>query len=197
MPFPPGSERTPAFLLRGETMKLDQDMIIRRDPAGKPKAYKRPKNAVSAKKIDRFFEVLAMTCNVAEACRQAGLHDGTVYRMKNRDAAFRERWEGALEQGYDDLEMEMLHRARFGSTKTVTEEVEGKPVRTRTEHSFNDALGMYLLKAHRETVEKRRARMAAVAERERNEPTTEEKIERLRQMFERLPDEEEAAEAAG
>jgi hypothetical protein len=171
-------------------MTLDDEMIIRPDPAGKLKAYKRPKNAVSEGKIETFFEVLGMTSNVAEACRQAKLNDSTVYGMRSRDPEFRERWEVALEEGHVRLQMEMLHRARFGSEKTVTDSAEGKPVRTQIVHSYNDGLAMFLLKAHAATVEARRARMAALAEKRANEPTTEEKIERVRQMFERLPDEE-------
>ena len=58
-----------------------------------------------------FLEHLAATCNVARAAAAAGVTAQCVYRRRMTDAAFREGWGRALEQGFARLEASLLERA--------------------------------------------------------------------------------------
>jgi hypothetical protein len=75
----------------------------------------------------RFFEALRNGGNVRAACLAAGVGRTIVYRHRAQSAAFRGRWDEALEEATDVLEAEARRRALAGS----------------------DALLALLLKAHR------------------------------------------------
>ncbi len=96
-----------------------------------------------------FFEALAETSNVSQACQTAGVSAGSVYDLRRREPDFARRWIDALCEGYDILEMDLLHRLRAGELK----ETEGEtPPR-----KFDNANAMRLLAAHRATVARGRA----------------------------------------
>ena len=96
-----------------------------------------------------FFETLAETSNVSNACQVAKVNPGTVYEQRRKDPAFARKWIDALCEGYDILEMELLHRLRVGEAK----ESEGEaPIR-----KFDNANAMRLLAAHRASVARGRA----------------------------------------
>lgn len=49
---------------------------------------------------DKFFEVLAASCNVTLACKEARVSSAGVYRRRRKEAGFRSRWGEALATGY-------------------------------------------------------------------------------------------------
>ena len=58
-----------------------------------------------------FLDQLAATCNVTLAGEACGFTHAALYRRRRRDAAFAERWNAALGQGYVHLEALLLRRA--------------------------------------------------------------------------------------
>ena len=97
----------------------------------------------------RFLERLAMTSDVTKAVQHAGWTKTGVQQLKRTDKAFRAAWVEALAIGYEELEMEMLQRARKGIRKVLTTPNGEKPA-TVTE--FNDAQGFRLLMAHKQEI---------------------------------------------
>jgi hypothetical protein len=97
-----------------------------------------------------FLAKLAETSNVRQSCEHAGVNPGTVYDLRRRDPTFAKRWLEALCEGYDNLEMEMLHHLRVG---------EGAANASK----FNFAVALRMLLAHRETVGREKARRIDVS----------------------------------
>ena len=91
-----------------------------------------------------FLSALADTSNVSAAARRAGIATGTAYGARRADREFARDWRAALCEGYDNLEMELLHRMRSGQKPTA---------KTR----FDNATAFRLLLAHREEVSRERA----------------------------------------
>lgn len=101
-----------------------------------------------------FLEHLAVTANVAAAAEAAGMSKVQVYRIRRRDPAFRAAWSEALRQGYEALEIVLLHRAMHGVERPVFH--GGAQIGTVREYS--DAVAVRLLQLHRATVDGARAR---------------------------------------
>jgi hypothetical protein len=97
-----------------------------------------------------FLAELAATCNVAAAARKAGITTATVYEARRNDAAFGRKWQAALSEGYDNLELELLHRLRSG-------ELKPPPTRKKAVRTFDNANALRLLAAHREAAAQQRA----------------------------------------
>ncbi|QIG81577.1 hypothetical protein [Stakelama tenebrarum] len=95
-----------------------------------------------------FLEILRQTANVARAAREAGLSSSTVYSHRARFPGFARDWDAAVAEALDELESQLMERARNGVEKPVyyRGEVVGS-VRT-----YSDSLGMFLLKAKRPEV---------------------------------------------
>ncbi len=91
-----------------------------------------------------FLLVLAQTSNVSAAASAAGVQPSYPYKVKRDDNTFAQAWREALCEGYDNLELELLHRLRFGETK------DG-------DAKFDNANALRLLTQHRETVARQRA----------------------------------------
>jgi hypothetical protein len=92
----------------------------------------------------RFLTALAETSNVSAAARTAQVMPSLAYKVKRAENSFATQWREALCEGYDLLEMEVLHRLRFGEPK------DG-------DARFDNATALRLLSQHRETVAKERA----------------------------------------
>ncbi len=92
-----------------------------------------------------FLDTLAETSNVSEAARAAGINPSRAYKVRREEPAFRVKWNEALLEGYEHLEMETLHRLRMG--------VDGG----RDDRKFDIANALRLLTLHRETVARERA----------------------------------------
>ncbi|WP_197423762.1 hypothetical protein [Novosphingobium sp. CCH12-A3] len=107
-----------------------------------------PAQPVKAKKSNRpwrpvFLAVLAETSNVTAAAAAADIPASRAYKDKRDDGEFAARWREALCEGYDLLEIEVLHRLRFGEPKDGAK--------------FDNATALRLLSQHRETVARERA----------------------------------------
>lgn len=92
-----------------------------------------------------FLAALAETSNVTAAADKAGVTTAHVYRVKREEPEFARQWQGALCEGYDNLEFELLDRLRNG----IVSDGEGR--------KFDNAVALRLLGAHRESVGRERA----------------------------------------
>lgn len=100
-----------------------------------------------------FLAELAATSNVAASARVAGIDTARAYELRRRDPRFYREWQEALCEGYDHLEMNLLHRLREGEVKPASGAKRGVRV-------FDNATGLRLLVAHREAVTRQRAGIA-------------------------------------
>ena len=97
-----------------------------------------------------FLSELAATSNVSAAARKAGISTTTAYDTRRTNPEFNRKWLAALCEGYDHLEMELLHRLRTG-------EVKPAPGTKRGSRAFDNATTFRLLAAHRESAARQRA----------------------------------------
>lgn len=83
---------------------------------------KRSRREISQRSRDEFILSLSETCNVSLSAERAGMALSTVYKMRQRDAAFAAAWLRALDDGYQRLEMGLVQAALAA--------VEGPPADT-------------------------------------------------------------------
>lgn len=111
---------------------------------------------VKARK-DAFLAAFALTGNVSEAARRAGVTRTTPYGWAADEPDFKAAWDIAEQQAIDALELEARRRAELGVEDYVvsqgklvyiTDEETGetKPLVKRV---YSDTLMVLLLKAHR------------------------------------------------
>lgn len=99
----------------------------------------------TAAKRRRFLKALRQTGTVTVAAEAAGVARGAAYQLRKRDKTFRQAWDDALQAALDELEAELRRRAMQGVEQPVY--FGGKECgRIRT---YNDNLGIFLLRAHR------------------------------------------------
>lgn len=111
-----------------------------------PKTRKKYKSRVTFNKTkkERFLRELAKSCNVQRSADLTSVSIDTVYRHRRTDADFREQWARAIEIAYDELMLEMLRRARFGTEKAII--YGGKQVGVFND--LNDTMAIRLLSMH-------------------------------------------------
>ncbi|MEN9683361.1 MAG: hypothetical protein RLZZ427_1112 [Pseudomonadota bacterium] len=97
-----------------------------------------------------FLAELAATSNVTAAARMAGIATATAYDARRHNPEFNRAWQRALCEGYDHLEMELLHRLRSGEVKPATNARRGV-------RAFDNATAFRLLAAHRDAAARQRA----------------------------------------
>jgi len=97
-----------------------------------------------------FLSELAATSNISAAARRAGIATATAYDLRRQHAGFNRQWQEALCEGYDHLEMELLHRLRSGEIKPPAGAKKGA-------RAFDNATAFRLLSAHRESAARQRA----------------------------------------
>lgn len=136
-----------------------------------------------------FLAALADSSNVAAAARMAGIDVSTAYLRRRNDPEFNRQWQIALCEGYDNLEMDLLHRLRTGELKAAT----GAKRATRT---FDNATALRLLGAHRESAARERAVRAHVSAADIR-AAIDRKVEELRKRVMDAKAERDAAGAAG
>lgn len=144
------------------------------------------KVAITRKQERKFFAVLAASCNVAMAAREAGVRPQRVYEKRKADAAFREAWGEAIAAGYEKLELVLLERALVGTEK-ITVDKSGGETRVR-EYPNNIALS--LLKMHREDAREAQARRAQELGEEEVQEVRERIVEKLARLAEKYEREE-------
>jgi len=102
----------------------------------------------SAEQKRKFLDTLRGTANVTAAAEGVGHSRHQAYAQRKRDRDFRKAWDDALQGALDDLEAELRRRALDGVEQPVF--YGGKECgRVRT---YNDALGMFLLRGRRPDV---------------------------------------------
>ena len=97
-----------------------------------------------------FLAELAATSNVSASALKARVSTSTAYETRRQNPEFNREWQRALCEGYDHLEMELLHRLRSGEVKPAGTAKRGK-------RSFDNATAFRLLAAHRESATRQRA----------------------------------------
>jgi len=98
-------------------------------------------------KESKFLSVLAETCNVTEAARQAGICLSYAYKRRASNAGFRAGWMQAIGDAYQRLELVLLDRA-FNGIEKVVKRRDGSEERML---EYSNQLGLSLLKMHRNT----------------------------------------------
>lgn len=98
----------------------------------------------------KFLAALAETSNVSAAARKAGIYTAKAYEERRKRPEFNRQWQQALCEGYDHLEMELLHRLRTGEVKPARDAKRGV-------RHFENATALRLLAAHRENAARARA----------------------------------------
>ena len=98
-------------------------------------------------KESKFLSVLAETCNVTEAARQAGVCLSYAYKRRASNAGFRAGWMQAIGDAYQRLELVLLDRA-FNGIEKVVKRRDGSEERML---EYSNQLGLSLLKMHRNT----------------------------------------------
>lgn len=97
-----------------------------------------------------FLSELAATSNVSASARKAGICTSTAYDARRANPEFNRKWQAALCEGYDHLEMELLARLRSG-------EIKPAPGARRGVRAYDNATAFRLLVAHRESAARQRA----------------------------------------
>ncbi len=97
------------------------------------------------KKRAEFLKVLSRTGNVTHAARAVGMSRQGVYDAKYADEEFSKKWDDAVEQAIDLLEIEARRRAFKGTRKPVF--FQGRQCGHIREYS--DSLMMFLIKGKR------------------------------------------------
>jgi len=100
-----------------------------------------------------FLDQLALSANVRASAQAVNMSFQGAYKLRRRDADFARGWDVALREGYAMLELEMLHRARFGSTRTITERSDTALVCETMVHDYPDGLAMRLLALHQARID--------------------------------------------
>ena len=95
-----------------------------------------------------FIDVLRTTGNVSASARAAKINRRLAYERRRQDEQFRLEWDSAMEEALDELEGALRQRALTGTEKPVF--YAGKACGTI--RSYNDNLGMFLLKNRRHDV---------------------------------------------
>lgn len=154
-------------------------MEPRRDQRRRARTKVRPEFRQGEKeKLNRhwrglFLDALADTSNVTAAATLAGVNPARAYKTRRSEPEFARRWTMALLEGYENLEIETLHRLRHG---------------TRPEDAkFDTGAALRLLALHRDTVARERAKNDFADE--------EEVLSSLTAKLEAMRDRETAAQA--
>lgn len=121
--------------------------------------------------LKTFLARLGETSNVTAAAQAANISLSAVYKLRREDAAFASDWYGALAEGYDNLEMELLQHLRAGD--------EASPATGAARRKFDAATAFRCLAAHRDSVAREKGRRT-LAEEVATIAAIDAKIDRLR-----------------
>lgn len=167
---------------------------IRRDRRGRLQRSPLRETDWTEAKREVFLRELAVSSNVKRSVKAAEMSVPSIYRLRERDAAFRHAWDEALAEGYAQLELEMLRRARFGAKRTIREgpELAVKQVI----HSYSDGQAFRLLTMHRNNANLQRAVEAACRGEAAPTRTTAEKLAELRTLIAEMRERDAAEQAA-
>jgi transcriptional antiterminator Rof (Rho-off) len=102
----------------------------------------------------QFLNRLAETSNVSQAAADAQISLSWVYQTRREDRQFNRAWQSALCEGYDNLEMALLHRLLTGEAK----DGDGR--------KYDNATAFRLLMVHKESSARQRAQRENESEEE-------------------------------
>jgi hypothetical protein len=85
--------------------------LVRRGKAGGPQIVRNGPGSWTDAHEARFLDELAAHCTVKRAAAAVGFSTEAVYRRRNVDPVFAEKWRAALTQGYLQIEMGLIRRA--------------------------------------------------------------------------------------
>lgn len=102
----------------------------------------------------QFLNRLGETSNVSQAAADAQISLSWVYQTRREDRTFGRAWQAALCEGYDNLEMALLHRLLTGEAK----DADGK--------KYDNATAFRLLTAHKDSATRERAQRENESEEE-------------------------------
>lgn len=119
---------------------LMSDLPDGKQPSQSRRRFGAPKNWRTT-----FLATLADTSNISAAACAADISLTWVYKTRREDPEFRRRWFDALCEGYDNLEMELLHRLRTGES------------RDSDAPKYDNATALRQLNQHKETVARTKA----------------------------------------
>jgi hypothetical protein len=119
-----------------------------RGPNARARTVARPTAARTALMQARFLKEFAACGTVTRASRAAKVGRRTVYDWLERDAAFRELYEDALEEAVDMVEDEARRRAIKGTLKPVYQ----GGVQVGAIREYSDSLLLAILKGRRKDV---------------------------------------------
>ena len=114
------------------------------DNVAQEKSSRKSRVTFTDSKRAKFLSNLSQSCNVQQSADDTGVSVDTVYRHRKMDDEFREQWSEAIEIAYDELLLEMLRRARYGTEKYII--YGGKKVGVFND--LNDTMAMRLLSMH-------------------------------------------------
>jgi hypothetical protein len=114
--------------------------------SGRPVRKRRPYRAWA----QAFLTELAASSNVSAAARKARVPTALVYATRRTNPEFNRKWQQALCEGYELLEMDLLLRMRSGELKPA-------PGARRAARTFDNAIALRLLGAHKDSVSRQRA----------------------------------------
>lgn len=97
----------------------------------------------------QFLARLAETSNVSQAATDAQISLSWVYQTRRDDRQFARAWQSALCEGYDNLEMALLHRLLTGESKDGAKDCETR--------KYDNATALRLLMAHKDNAARGRA----------------------------------------
>ncbi|HEY0130041.1 MAG TPA: hypothetical protein VGB57_01460 [Allosphingosinicella sp.] len=159
-----------------------EETAVPKTPAKERRAKRSPERKATIKwtaaKEAIFFRELAMVCNVSAALRKAKLTgcSSLAYERRKTDGRFRAAWEGAVDQSYAMLELEMLERVRLGDDRPPP----ATPAERRL-RAIPTALALQLLKLYENRTKARAAAPAKAAAR-----LTRERGDALRKQLEQM-----------
>ncbi|WP_054586507.1 hypothetical protein [Sphingopyxis macrogoltabida] len=87
------------------------DEVVGRGRDSLLKKKQRSRREISERKRDAFIRHLSETCNVTLSAKRVGVAFSTFYKIRQRDPVFAAAWQGALDDGYQRLEMGLLNAA--------------------------------------------------------------------------------------
>lgn len=104
-------------------------------------------------KLSAFLEALSLTGNVTESAKRAGFSRDYAYEVREKDAGFASRWDSALEEACDRMELEARRRAVDGIPRMKFHQgvaiLDPRTLEPYIEMEYSDGLLTTLLKAHR------------------------------------------------
>lgn len=92
------------------------DDELRATTAGRVQVRRVRSDGWTKRRREAFLDMLAATCNVTRAAEAAGISTKSARRLRRREASFAASWDLALEEGYLQIEADLLARALGGGT---------------------------------------------------------------------------------